>query len=102
MNKVVWISNFNDLIAPGKGYFGFDTEGKLIKTGFVKGDDGYTYYYNDLVRAKGFTKIGDDYYFFNASSGKMSVNTKLWVSGSNPYGIKGASYQFGADGKMTY
>ena len=41
------------------GYYNVDADGKMIKSGFVKGGDGYTYYYNDLVRAKGFTKIGE-------------------------------------------
>ena len=100
VNTVVYISVFNDLIAPGAGYFAFDAEGKMVKTGFVTGG-GNTYYYDNLVRAKGFTKIGDDYYFFNASSGVMQRNKSLWVSGNNAYGIKGGTYYFGADGKMA-
>ena len=95
------MSSFNDLIAPGSGFFGFDAEGKLVKTGFVNASNGYTYHYQDLVRSKGFTKIGDDFYFFNASSGAMQCNKSLWVSGSNPYGIQSGSYYFGADGRMT-
>ena len=95
------MSKFNDLIAPGSGYFGFDAEGKLIKNGFVQGTNGYTYYYQDLVRTKGFTKLGDDYYFFNAGSGAMQCDKSLWVSGSNSYGIKSGTYYFGADGKMA-
>ena len=101
VNTTVYMSSFNDLIAPGAGYFAFDAEGKLVKTGFVKADNGHTYHYQDLVRSKGFTKIGDDYYFFNASSGAMQCNKSLWVSGSNPYGIQSGSYYFGADGRMT-
>ena len=100
VNTVVYISTFNDLIAPGAGYFGFDTEGKMIQTGFVTGG-GKTYYYNNLFRAKGFTKVGEDYYFFNASSGVMQCNKSLWVSGSNSYGVKGDAYYFGADGKWN-
>ena len=83
-----------------EGYYGFDSEGKLIKTGFVNASNGYTYYYNDLVKAKGFTKIGDDYYFFNASSGSMYKNISLWVS-TNSYGVKAGTYRFGEDGKMV-
>ena len=98
VNKVVYISNFNGLMAPGAGYFSFDAEGKLVKTGLVVSGDG-TYYYNDLVRAKGFTKVGEDYYFFNAGSGKMMRNVTLWV-GDNDYGIAGGYYTFQADGKM--
>ncbi len=101
VDTVVYISKFNDLIAPGNGYFAFDSEGKLVKTGFVTGTNGYTYYYNDLVRAKGLTKIGEDYYFFNAGSGAMQCGVTLWVSGSNPYGLTAGYYAFGADGKMA-
>ena len=101
VDTVVYISKFNDLMAPGNGYFAFDSEGKLIKTGFVTGSDGRTYYYNDLVRAKGLAKIGDDYYFFNAGSGVMQCGVTLWVAGSNPYGLKAGYYAFGADGKMA-
>ena len=98
VNTVIYISNFNDLMAPGAGYFGFDAQGKLITTGFVtRGSE--TYYYNDLQRAKGFVKIGEDFYFFNAGSGKMYTNARLWV-GNNAYGITGGYYEFGADGKM--
>ena len=99
VNTTIWISSFNNLIAPGDGYFAFDENGRLIKTGFVTGG-GDTYYYDNLVRVKGFTKIGEDYYFFNAGSGKMQCNKPLWVSGSNPYGIKSGTYYFGEDGKM--
>ena len=82
------------------GWYGFDADGKLIMTGFVTGGDGYTYYYNNGERAKGFTKIGEDYYFFNAGSGKLYKNATLWV-GANPWEIKGGMYHFGADGKMS-
>ena len=71
---------------------------KTAERAFVIGG-GSTYYYKDLVRVKGFTKIGEDYYFFNAGSGKMFVNTSLWV-GANDYGIPQGYYKFGADGKM--
>ena len=62
--------------------------------------NGYRYYYNDLVRAKGLAKIGDDYYFFNTGSGAMSVDAKIWVGGNNAYGLKSGYYNFGSDGKM--
>ena len=83
-----------------EGWYGFDADGKLIMTGFVEGGDGFTYYYNGGIRAKGFTKIGEDYYFFNARSGKLYKNATLWV-GANPWEIKGGMYHFGADGKMS-
>jgi len=96
----LWLTDFNDLIAPGNGYFAFDAEGKMIKTGFITGGGG-TYYYDNLVRAKGLTKIGEDYYFFNAGSGKMYCNATLWVGGNNGYGLSSGYYQFGEDGKMV-
>lgn len=83
----------------GRGWYGFGADGKLIKTGFISGGDG-SYYYTNGVRAKGFTKIGDDYYLFNAGSGKMYKNANMWV-GANSYGIAGGIYYFGADGKMA-
>ena len=82
------------------GWYGFDAGGKLIMTGFVEGGDGFTYYYNGGIRAKGFTKIGEDYYFFNAGSGKMYTDATLWV-GTNDLGIKVGMHDFGTDGKMA-
>ena len=83
-----------------EGWYGFDAAGKLIMTGFVTGGDGYTYYYNNGERAKGFTKIGEDYYFFNARSGKLYKDATLWV-GTNDLGIEVGMHYFGTDGKMT-
>ena len=100
VNTNVYLSKFNDLIAPGNGYFGFGSDGKMIKTGFVAASNGYTYYYEDLVRAKGFTKVGDKFYFFNNGSGAMQCNVTLWVAGSNPYGFEAGYYNFQADGSM--
>ena len=84
-----------------KGWYGFDADGKLIMTGFVTGGDGYTYYYNNGIRAKGFTKIGDDFYLFNGNSGKMYKDANMWVAGNNDYGIAGGMYYFDANGKMS-
>ena len=83
----------------GKGWYGFDADAKLIKTGFVDGD-GKTFYYADGVRAKGLTKIGEDYYFFNAGSGKMYKDANMWV-GKNTYGVEPGMHYFDADGKMV-
>ena len=95
-----WVSQKNDLI-PAKGdWHYFDANGKMLQTGFVEGGDGYTYYYKDNVLALGFTKIGDDYYFFNAGSGKLQKDKTLWV-GDNAYGITGGMYYFDADGKLA-
>ena len=99
-NKTVWVDNKNGLIPEKGNWYAFDESGKLIKTGFVNGSDGYTYYYNDTVLALGFTKIGDDYYIFNSYSGKMYKNAEMWV-GDNDYGIVGGMYYFDKDGKIT-
>ncbi|MBR5516070.1 MAG: hypothetical protein IKU52_07700, partial [Clostridia bacterium] len=97
----VWVSAANAKAFGGEsGYYAVDAEAKLVKTGFVYGN-GYQYYYNNLERAKGFTKIGADYYFFNVSSGAMYKNTKLWVGAKNAYGVPSGYYYFGADGKST-
>ena len=81
------------------GWYGFGADGKLIKTGFVTGS-GKTYYYADGVRAKGLTKIGEDYYFFNAGSGMMYKDATMWVP-ANSYGVEPGMHYFGADGKMA-
>ena len=83
----------------GNGWYGFGADGRLIMTGFVTGD-GKTYYYADGVRAKGLTKIGEDYYFFNAGSGMMYKDANMWVP-ANSYGVEPGMHYFGADGKMA-
>ena len=94
-----WISKTNGYpIAPGMMYI-FDEDGKLLLNGFVE-DGEFTYYYKDGVLAKGFVKIENDYYIFNAASGKMYKDATMWVGG-NDYGIEGGMYYFGADGKMV-
>ncbi len=70
----------------------------MIKTGFVTGN-GNTYYYDDGVRAKGLTKIGDDFYFFNKGSGLMYKSTQIWI-GDNDLGLAPGMYTVGADGKI--
>ena len=83
----------------GNGWYGFGADGKLIMTGFVTGD-GKTYYYADGVRAKGLTKIGEDYYFFNAGSGMMYKDATMWVP-ANSYGVEPGMHYFDAEGKMA-
>ena len=96
-NRQYWITKTNELPIQ-QGIFDFDAEGRMIVTGFIHAF-GATYYYDNGVLAKGFTKIGDDYYIFNASSGKMYSNATMWVP-DNEYGITGGMYEFDADGKM--
>lgn len=81
----------------GDSFYSFDSEGRMIVSGFVK-FNGVTRYYDATVLAKGFTKIGADFYFFD-SNGDMVVNDNRNV-GSNSYGIAAGSYYFLADGKM--
>ncbi len=83
----------------GNGWYRFDGEGKLIKNGFAD-CGGFTFYFTDGIRAKGFTKIGDDYYIFNATSGMMYKDANMWV-GDNPYGIEGGMYYFDEKGQMV-
>ena len=90
----------NTELLSGNGWYGFGADAKLIKTGFVEGD-GKTFYYADGVRAKGLTKIGEDYYFFNTGSGMMYKNANMWVAGNNDYGFVGGMYYFDANGKMS-
>ena len=84
----------------GTGWYRFGADGKLIKNGFAD-CGGYTFYFTDGIRAKGFTKIGEDYYIFNTYSGKMYKNADMWVSGENEYGVEGGLHYFDETGKMT-
>ena len=84
----------------GTGWYRFGADGKLLKNGFAD-CGGFTFYFTDGKRAKGFTKIGEDYYIFNAYSGKMYKNADMWVSGENEYGIEGGLHYFDETGKMT-
>ena len=92
-----WVTKTNE--HPIKeGIYEFDADGRMIINGFVK-YNGFTYYYDNGKLAKGFTKIGDDYYIFNATSGMMYKDANMWV-GDNPYGIEGGMHYFDKDGKM--
>ena len=95
VNKDIYVTT---KLLDGTGWYRFDGEGKLIKNGFAD-CGGFTFYFTDGIRAKGFTKIGDDYYIFNTYSGKMYKDANMWV-GDNPYGIEGGIHYFGKDGKM--
>ena len=95
VNKDIYVTT---KLLDGTGWYRFDGEGKLIMNGFAD-CGGYTFYFTNGIRAKGFTKIGDDYYIFNTYSGKMYKDANMWV-GDNPYGIEGGIHYFGKDGKM--
>ena len=96
VNKSVYVETAE---LSGNGWYGFGADGKLIKNGFVTGD-GKTFYYADGVRAKGLTKIGEDYYFFNAGSGMMYKDANMWVP-VNDYGVEPGMHYFDAEGRMT-
>ena len=98
-DATVWVSNTNGLVE-SKGYYYFDEEGKMERTGFMTTDKGYTYYYDNGVLAKGFTKIGDYYYLFNASSGMMYQDATMWIGADNAYGFAAGYYYFDAEGKL--
>ena len=97
-SAVVYVSYPNSLLPSGAGYYEFDAQGKLVKTGYV--DNGTNMYrYDDMNRAKGFTKIGQDYYIFNEGDGRMYRDANMWVK-ANKYGIEPGMHYFAADGKM--
>lgn len=98
-DRSYWITQTNGL-SPAAGVYEFDKDGKMILNGWIN-DGSNTYYYVDGVRAKGLTKIGDDYYFFNKSSGKLYKDATLWVADNEEYGFTGGMYYFDADGKMV-
>lgn len=98
-NSVIWVTQTNDLLP--KAYYKFGSDGKIMKTGFITVPNGNTYYYNDLVLAKGLTKIGDYYYMFNRSSGMMYKDANMWISADNAYGFSAGSYYFDTEGRMV-
>jgi len=61
---------------------------------------GRVQYLLDGEAVKGLYKIGDDYYYFHATTGKMRTNESLFIPADNAYGLAKGSYIFGADGKM--
>ena len=97
-NRSYWVTKTNGLPIK-EGTYKFDADGRMIINGFVE-YEGFTYYYDNGTLAKGFTKIGNDYYIFNATSGMMYKDANMWV-GDNPYGIEGGMYYFNETGKMV-
>ena len=98
-NKRYWIAKTNRIQSLEPGWYYFDADGVMQIAGFVE-VNGDTYYYANCELVKGFTKIGEDYYFFNAGNGKMYKNANMWVAGDNAYGFVGGMYHFGANGVM--
>ncbi|WP_158575341.1 phosphodiester glycosidase family protein [Olsenella sp. AM05-7] len=99
-DATMWVGDNSYGISAGLYKFGADGKMQQTKDGFVE-EDGKTYYYVDGAMAKGLTKVGDDWYLFNRSSGVMYTDGSYWVNeGENGSGLAGGLYKFGADGKM--
>ena len=93
-----WIAKTNGYPIEARTYH-FDADGKMVIDGFVDINGG-TYYFVKGECAKGLTKIGEDYYFFNAGSGMMYKDATMWVP-ANSYGVEPGMHYFDAEGRMT-
>ena len=93
-----WIAKTNGYPIEARTYH-FDADGKMVIDGFVDINGG-TYYFVKGECAKGLTKIGEDYYFFNAGSGMMYKDANMWVP-ANSYGVEPGMHYFDAEGRMT-
>ena len=93
-----WIEKTNGYPIEARTYH-FDADGKMVIDGFVDINGG-TYYFVKGECAKGLTKIGEDYYFFNAASGLMYKDANMWVP-ANSYGVEPGMHYFDAEGRMT-
>ena len=93
-----WIEKTNGYPIEAQTYH-FDADGKMVIDGFVDINGG-TYYFVKGECAKGLTKIGEDYYFFNAASGLMYKDANMWVP-ANDYGVEPGMHYFDAEGKMA-
>ena len=93
-----WIEKTNGYPIEAQTYH-FDADGKMVIDGFVDINGG-TYYFVKGECAKGLTKIGEDYYFFNAGSGMMYKDANMWVP-ANSYGVEPGMHYFDAEGRMT-
>lgn len=84
------------------GTYTFGADGKLqVRSGWVT-EGSQTYYYVGDEKAKGLTKIGDDWYLFNRANGAMYRNGSFWVNDNEGgSGLAGGIYRFAEDGKMV-
>ena len=96
-NCTVWVSKTNAYGLAAANYE-VGADGKLCGTGFIAGSNGATYYYEDFQMVKGLQEIDGQYYYFGTGTGKMAVNTTIWISKTNPYGLTAGTYSIGADG----
>ena len=90
----------NGLLNDMAGYYYFDADGRLVKTGFAAAPDGNTYYYRELAMAKGLTEIEGRYYFFDQESGIMLKDTVVGIEQGNVCGLAQGSYPIGTDGVL--
>jgi len=97
---VCYIAKANGLLNDMAGYYYFDADGRLVKTGFAAAPDGNTYYYRELVMAKGLTEIEGRYYFFDQDSGIMLKDTVVEIEQGNACGLAQGSYPIGAEGVL--
>ena len=95
----------------GDGTYTFGADGKMVieeieepekKNGIIGG----YYYVDDVIQKTGLTKVGNDYYYFSTTNGKMAANVTRLVAGNcidasakDRFNGDG-TYTFGADGKM--
>ena len=92
-----YVDKTNGLLPAGTYTFGAD--GKMIKLNGIVGD----YYYIDgVIQKVGLTKVGNDYYYFSTTNGKMrrsqTSQVNIVAPGCDlPFGV----YTFGADGKVV-
>lgn len=89
------------------GMYRFNDDGKMvIEASFItktlKDGTVATYYRSaDGTYAKGLTKIGNDWYLFNRSSGAMYKDGTYWVcDNEGGSSFAGGMYRFGTDGKL--
>ncbi len=89
-------------------WYEFADDGRLIRkiddTTFII-DGGYTYYLiNGVFQKTGLTKVGDKYYYFSTTNGKMAVNVTRYVAydciHESASKFVAGTYTFTADGSM--
>ena len=74
-----------------------------VKNGII---DGY-YYIDGVMQKTGLTKVGDDYYYFSTTNGKMAADVTRLVAyncideSAKDRFTETATFTFGADGKMV-